>query len=245
MEFIQLNYNWNADPNEDRLSIDQYGSNLLLSFLLNTFQYKQFEDGSYGHLLFINVSKYRLGNPNDEGFYRGQFRYNSSQVKWGEFYEVIYSDGFDASGDIIILPNTDKVVQRHFIFFFKDYTFECYADEYKVRVDTDISLYCPYCKSLLCYNGEYFVGKECNTPYSQKMSNALIAMEKLAEFNKKDIEFDGLTEFYCPKCKDRMYYNGKVECSCKSCGLHFNKRDFFQLVELNPHNKGTVGEDIT
>lgn len=240
MEFIQLNSNWNADPNDDKLSIVKYKNNLFLSFTLNAFQFPRFKEGDYGYLLFTNVSKYRLGKPNDEAFYRRQFRYNSSHLNWGEFYEVIDGDGFEQSEDIVILSESDVSMTRHFIFFFKDYTFECYARDYKNIVDVDISIYCPYCKDILSYDGKQFMGENCYTEYSIKMSSAMIAMYQLAEYDKNNISSSTPSSLYCPKCKERLYYTNKIECSCKSCGLHFDKKSIFQLVELNPHNKTKI-----
>ena len=65
----------------------------------------------------------------DEGYFYGQYRTNHNELPWGEFYEI--KSGLDKE-----LPNPIEKIQtsnsdrKHFIFFFKDETFECLASDY-------------------------------------------------------------------------------------------------------------------
>lgn len=93
MEFIKLNDGWNAAPNAPEPIVKAIGTNLLLSFYLNHFLYEGFQNDDIGILTFHNCVQYRLGSPNDEGFfiYNGD-RYKKHGVEWGEFYLINDSD---------------------------------------------------------------------------------------------------------------------------------------------------------
>jgi hypothetical protein len=67
------------------------GSSPRLTFYLNGFAYDA-EKGEQGMLSFSDRQVWRLGSPNDEGWYRGQYRYSSLAPEWGEFYELTGED---------------------------------------------------------------------------------------------------------------------------------------------------------
>ena len=72
---------------------------------------------------------------NDEGYYRGQYRFKPSILPWGEFYRLDTNwkiDFPDNSITLIKIPNEKK--QKHYIFFFKDNTFECVAEGYQLTL---------------------------------------------------------------------------------------------------------------
>jgi hypothetical protein len=89
---------------------------------------------------FIDVASYRVGDPNDEGFFGGGRPgiFNDSmfclrdfpKLAFGDFYEV---SGFDYSNGLIgsdVKELIDKsrwasLELRHFVYFMKDGTFEC------------------------------------------------------------------------------------------------------------------------
>jgi hypothetical protein len=87
-----------------------------------------------GVLRFLSCERYRLGPTNDEGWYRGQCRFSKVAPRWGEFYEV--------SGDLRLQECPDGWVTvgpahrtlRHFLFYFRDETFECDAAEWAFKV---------------------------------------------------------------------------------------------------------------
>jgi hypothetical protein len=127
--FKKLNDGWNAEPNDPAENVVVYGNLVELSFALNPWEFDAAE-GSRATLNFSQCARWRLGRPNDEGWYRGQGRFETSSHSWGEFYEV-----FDATQSVeeptdwkILNPEHRK--SRHFLFYLRDNTFECYAQDW-------------------------------------------------------------------------------------------------------------------
>ncbi len=127
--FEQINKGWNAEPNAPEPRIEVTGNDLLLTFFVNAFQFEEFEEEELGILRFVDCERYRLGSTNDEGWYRGQCRFSKLAPSWGEFYLV--------SGDNALLnaPTDWKILKpdsgtgKHFLFYFRDETFECVAKQ--------------------------------------------------------------------------------------------------------------------
>ena len=128
-KFVKLNEGWNAEPNVPEPKVKVDGCDVLLRFFVNAFCFPEFEDGELGILRFVNCERFRLGSTNDEGWYRGQCRFSRLAPGWGEFYLV--------SGDSALLnsPQDWKIIQpkrniqlKHFLFYFRDDTFECVAE---------------------------------------------------------------------------------------------------------------------
>lgn len=73
---------------------------------------------------------WRLGAVNDEGWYTGQCRYSKIAPNWGEFYELLGEDDlrFKPTDWHALAPLISG--QRHFIFYFRDETFECIAADW-------------------------------------------------------------------------------------------------------------------
>ena len=133
--FKKLNEGWNADPNAPDPSVRVTGSRVALEFTLNAFVFPQFEEEQRGQLVFSGVSRYRLGPTNDEGWARGQCRFGHLAA-WGEFYEV--------TGDLLLdqvpdwnLVSTPAPAARHFLFYLRDETFECDAEQWEFRSSID------------------------------------------------------------------------------------------------------------
>lgn len=132
--FRQLNAGWNAEPNapDPRAKVD--GQDVVVSFLMNPFQFPEFTVEDIGRLRFYSCSRYRLGRTNDEGWYRGQCRFSKLAPRWGEFYEV----GGDLrlsecpSEWVEVVPSSGNL--RHFLFYFRDETFECDASGWGLEV---------------------------------------------------------------------------------------------------------------
>ncbi|MCR9240810.1 MAG: hypothetical protein NXH87_05465 [Rhodobiaceae bacterium] len=139
-DFNKLNHRWNADPNDPYPSAQISGADVTVKFLLNIFLYPIFQEGETGSIIFKNCSKYRLGETNDEGWYLGQCRFSKLLPEWGEFYEL--------SGDKHLLdaPNDWQEIaqapeaQRHYLFYFRDETFECVADRWEFEESADNGL---------------------------------------------------------------------------------------------------------
>jgi hypothetical protein len=129
--FQLLNADWNADGTAPDAVAEVAGADLSLTFRVNAVQFPDFDAGEVGTLRFINCRRYRLGPTNDEGWSRGQCRFSGLAPAWGEFYLV--------KGEAALLnaPRDWKTVDaapmgpdgHHFLFYFKDKTFECVADK--------------------------------------------------------------------------------------------------------------------
>ncbi|WP_439375249.1 hypothetical protein ACRQ5Q_23475 [Bradyrhizobium sp. PMVTL-01] len=118
----------NAEPNAPLPRVSVSGHDVLLRFLLNPFRFKSFAEDDQGILRFVNCGRCRLGATNDEGWWRGQCRYSNLAPAWGEFYEIAGPDPHaldpvDWKGISAI-----STEWRHFLFYFRDETFECLAE---------------------------------------------------------------------------------------------------------------------
>src|SRR5439155_26549429 len=88
-EFLQLNVEWNAEPNSPEPRVKVQGFDIILRFYVNPFQFREFEADEFGFLRFVNCARYRVGPTNDEGWYRCQCRFRQIAPNWGAFYEVL------------------------------------------------------------------------------------------------------------------------------------------------------------
>lgn len=133
IKFEQLNVGWNAEPNSPELKIEVVNNDVVIEFYLNTFMFESFLEGNKGRLVFHNCLQYRIGLPNDEGFFcYGQSRFKKYGVQWGEFYLVHNSNWEIEFPNPIKVGNTDTKM-NHYLFYFKDETFECIASDYSVE----------------------------------------------------------------------------------------------------------------
>ena len=126
--FRKLNADWNAQPNTPNPTIRIEGKDLVLAFRPNPYGFPEYEKVKLIELIFSDCTRYRLGLTNDEGWYRGQCRFSKLAPKWGEFYEV--------EGDLLLSKVPDEWTEgpvepgaqhRHYLFYFRDDTFECDA----------------------------------------------------------------------------------------------------------------------
>jgi hypothetical protein len=137
--FHKLNEGWNAEPYDPNPVIEIEGRDLLLKFLVNAFQFTEFAEGETGVLRFVGCARYRLGPTDDEGWYGGQCRFSKLAPEWGEFYIV--------QGDAALLnaPQDWRVLEardggRHFLFYFRENTFECVAEQCLIEPSADNAL---------------------------------------------------------------------------------------------------------
>lgn len=127
--FTKLNDTWDAEPNAPQPDIMIEGQDLVLTFTLN--------DGRPAELRFPGCWRYRAGSTNDEGWYRKQCRFSLIAPEWGQFYEVSEYLRLDfAPNDWIILDPTFMGESRHFLFYFRDETFECDSQEWRFQRST-------------------------------------------------------------------------------------------------------------
>lgn len=88
----------------------------------------------------MNCSRYRLGATNDEGWYRGQCRYSNVAPEWGEFYEIEGPDPHMMDPIDWMTASGVANPARHFLFYFRDNTFECIAADLAFERVTDNAL---------------------------------------------------------------------------------------------------------
>ena len=137
MDYIKLNIGWDAEPNAPmpNIEIDKNTFKLTLSFYLNAFIHKDVEEEDMGILEFNDCYKYRLGPVNDEGFYNGQCRFSKTGIQWGDFYQLIDTNWMqDFPEDEIILNNKIEEDLHHYLYYFRDNTFDCVAKSYTFRI---------------------------------------------------------------------------------------------------------------
>jgi hypothetical protein len=140
-EFLHLNAGWNAEPNAPAPVAEVQGFDILLRFYLNPFEFKEFEPDELGFLRFVNCERYRLGPTNDEGWYRGLCRFSHVAPKWGEFYEVSSKpEALKGPTDWELLNTRTVGEQHHFLFYFRDNTFECTAESCAIEPRADNAL---------------------------------------------------------------------------------------------------------
>jgi hypothetical protein len=132
IEYNKLTKNWNADPVLPEIELEIDRNDLIMCIRLNHYVFDNYKKGDKVKIRFINCSLYSLNTCNDEGYYYGQYRTNPNELPWGEFYEI--KSGLDRNmPNPIVKIADDNSDKKHFIFFFKDETFECIASEYELE----------------------------------------------------------------------------------------------------------------
>lgn len=132
IEYIKLNTDWNADPVSPEIKLSMDGENLTLDIYLNHYSFENFKLGDKVKILFKNCAVYSLNTCNDEGYYYGQYRVNPNELPWGEFYEIKSGLNKNMPNPIVKIHNNNDS-KKHYIFFFKDETFECLASDYELE----------------------------------------------------------------------------------------------------------------
>ncbi|WP_421813555.1 hypothetical protein [Flagellimonas sp.] len=132
--YIKLNLDFDAEPNAPGPEILINDSTLILKFLLNPFLWENVKDDEQAELHFIDTLKYRLGGPGSDNF--KDFRYYDKDIDNYGFYQI------NDSNWMRDFPSDEKVVSKvgyssfksnykHYVFFFRDNTFECVAEGFK------------------------------------------------------------------------------------------------------------------
>lgn len=128
--FQKLNDSWNAEPNAPCPTISITDQTLILRFYLNPWISPETEPEDIGELRFQACWRYRLGPTNDEGWWRRQCRFSLLAPGWGEFYEVsgdLRLDRVPSDWWTMIDSDQSPETSRHYLFYFRDETFECDA----------------------------------------------------------------------------------------------------------------------
>jgi hypothetical protein len=129
LSFVQLNHDWNAEPNAPEPQVEVAGSQVRLRFFLNPFIYKA-EQWEIAWLIFDDCSAWRLGKTNMDGWYFGQCRYSKVAPGWGEFYELAGEDDLRMKPADWHFLTPKGAGDRHFLFYLRDETFECIAGKW-------------------------------------------------------------------------------------------------------------------
>ena len=132
IDFVKISDNWNADPVSPEIELKVMGQNLEMVIFLNYFAFDNYSEGDKAIITFKKCSKYSLNTCNDEGYYYGQYRIKPNELPWGEFYEIKGGINKDLPKPVYEISDDHKE-KRHFMFFFKDETFECLADDYDIE----------------------------------------------------------------------------------------------------------------
>lgn len=133
IDYFRITSDWNADPVSPEIHLEIDKNNLITEIFVNHLVFDDFEEGDKAKITFKNCSIYSLNACNDEGYYYGQYRINSNELPWGEFYEIM--SGIDRKfPEPITRINDELEGKRHYIFLFKDETFECLADHFKLEL---------------------------------------------------------------------------------------------------------------
>jgi hypothetical protein len=127
--FSQLNIDWNAEPNAPFPEVSAAGSTIELRFLLDSWLGVS-DDIKAGRLTFHGCKVWRLGETNEEGWYRGQCRYSKIAPKWGGFFELGGNDILRYQPNDWQAPQATGKGERHYLFYLRDETFECVANEW-------------------------------------------------------------------------------------------------------------------
>lgn len=132
VNFIQITTDWNADPVSPEIELNIDGLDLVMDIYVNHLAFDKFKEGDKAKIRFLDCSQYSLNPCNDEGYYYGQYRTNPNKLPWGEFYEI--TSGLDRHfPEPIIKVQDNEIDKRHYVFFFKDETFECIASDYELE----------------------------------------------------------------------------------------------------------------
>ena len=149
--FQKINNGYESDPNDSDPIVSVHNNDLTLLFNLNCISYTQFTRGQKGKIVFNDCLMFRVGDPNDEGFYidpknpskRNDSTWNYTDfpdLKMYNFYCVENSDWQDTFGPHAF---TNKDLSRetenhgdykHYLFMMKDATFECIARFYQEKL---------------------------------------------------------------------------------------------------------------
>lgn len=141
IKFEKIDLSFEPEPNTAMPKVEVLENGIVLSFPTESFD---------GKLFFEDCLIYRVGDPNDEGFYLfgADSRYvnnsiyckrNFPDLEFDAFYVVEgvnWKDNLLGKGTQILDPSySDKNAYIHYLFFMKEGTVECVAKSYVVLSD--------------------------------------------------------------------------------------------------------------
>jgi hypothetical protein len=193
IEYLKLNINWDADPVSSMPICWEENNDVSLDFFLNYQNNDKYKEGERAKIVFKNCEKYTLNSCNDEGFYYGQYRIKPTELEWGEFYELInYNDrNFPKQ---IILENNTNTKRKHYIFFFKDETFEIIAEFFEIEflpMNELIEVMYQIALKIDCNTKFIYSGYENHKTASAEIENYIVRLRKkdLTVINELKLRF--------------------------------------------------------
>lgn len=149
IHFEKIKLLYEPDPNVAEPSAKVLGHNVLLKY------YTDDKIGFTAEILFQECLMFRIGSPNDEGFYISKSptgvgggdhgMMNGSIYCKGNFPDLEYHSFYKVSGfdwktkkligqELVILDNDFPIKDgyNHYVFFMKDGTFECIAKAFEM-----------------------------------------------------------------------------------------------------------------
>ena len=133
IEFRKLNEGWDAEPDAPRPDVRAGESGVTLTFYLSLRGQPEFREYDCGQRSFPGSWRYRLGAPNDEGWHKGHCRFGCLAPYCGDFYEVTCGLTEDRPKDWVLVKPARSQPSRHFLFYFRDETFECDLENWSFR----------------------------------------------------------------------------------------------------------------
>ena len=133
IENQKLNIDWEADSVSSMPLCWEENTNVYLDFFLSKENKLVYKNEERVRIVFRNCEKYSFNYCNDEGFYRGQYRIKPNELEWGEFHELLNYNDRNFPKETII-ENNINLERKHFIFFFKDETFEVIAESFNIEI---------------------------------------------------------------------------------------------------------------
>ncbi len=141
IKFQKQNISFEAEPNVAKPHVEILDGNLVLSFVTKKIDIE-------ARIIFTEPLMYRIGSPNDEGFYGYDSdpriknnsiysRKNFPTLDFGDFHQVTGVDWknnlLGEGTEVLDEKYKDKEGFSHYVFFMKDGTFECIARGYEAK----------------------------------------------------------------------------------------------------------------
>lgn len=139
IKLTKLNKNYQSDPNVAKPEVKINQKELTLLFELN-YQIYDFKEDQIGEIIFHNCYSYRIGDPNDEGFYLKDNEIwnnkNFPNLEWDCFYKVHGTPDSYLKDFKTVDKNQNNLQGKlnHYVFFMKEGTFECLAESYTEKI---------------------------------------------------------------------------------------------------------------
>jgi hypothetical protein len=144
VRFQKQNIPLEADYNVARPAVEVKHLDVVLS-------YDSTEEPIMGKIMFVDVVAFRVGAPNDHGFYEAGRPgiVNDSIYSWerfpeiefGNFYEVFgidWTSGLIGEGTKVLQSNVFPTnIYRHFVFFMRDGTFEVVCKRWEALYENE------------------------------------------------------------------------------------------------------------